>query len=276
MMPGMTDPIDDHDVRIRPLRSRQRSAGGRASGGCAPPAQVCLLLSTATVVTGAAAVGASRATPKAAVSATDAAGTVWLCRPGIADNPCGGNLDTTVVTASGQRTVVPVAKGRKKYDCFYLYPTASTESGTNSDLVPHVGEIGNAMAQAGQFSQLCNVFAPMYRSVTVDTIMAQGAGGAAGTTAFNSVVSAWQDYITHYNDGRPIIFISHSQGSVMMIELLRKYVDPNPTLVKRTVSAIIAGGDVEVPTGKTVGATFHNLPLCTTGTQVHCVIASNT
>jgi hypothetical protein len=212
----------------------------------------------------------------ATVSQTDAAGTVWLCRPGLAHNPCGEPLASTVVDAQGHRTVVPIAAGRQKYDCFYLYPTSSSETGTNSDLVPHAGEQGNALAQAAQFSHVCNVFAPMYKSVTVDTIMKDGAGGAAGAVAFASVEKAWQDYISHYNGGRPIIFISHSQGSVMMIELLRKYVDPSATLRDRTVSAIIAGGGVEVPAGKTVGGTFQSLPLCTSATTVHCVIAYST
>ncbi len=39
------------------------------------------------------------------------------------------------------------------------------------------------------------------------------------------------------------------------------------------VAAIIAGGNVTVPTGKTVGATFQHLPLCTSANQSGCVIA---
>jgi hypothetical protein len=37
--------------------------------------------------------------------------------------------------------------------------------------------------------------------------------------------------------------------------------------------AILAGGNVTVPRGKTVGATFAHLPLCTASTQTGCVIA---
>jgi hypothetical protein len=36
---------------------------------------------------------------------TDASGTVWLCRPGLADDPCLSNLTTTVVRADGKRSV---------------------------------------------------------------------------------------------------------------------------------------------------------------------------
>ena len=39
------------------------------------------------------------------------------------------------------------------------------------------------------------------------------------------------------------------------------------------VDAIIAGGNVTVPTGKTVGATFKNLSLCTASKKSGCVIS---
>jgi hypothetical protein len=71
-----------------------------------------------------------------------------------------------------------------------------------------------------------------------------------------------KDFMAHYDDGHPIIFIGHSQGSVMLIKLLQAQVDKNAKLRKLMVPAIIAGGNVTVPTGKAVGATFQNIPLC--------------
>jgi hypothetical protein len=59
----------------------------------------------------------------------------------------------------------------------------------------------------------------------------------------------------------------------MLIRLLSAEVDPDPSLRARTVVAILAGGNVTVPTGKTVGATFQHLPLCTSSSQNGCVIA---
>ena len=73
--------------------------------------------------------------------------------------------------------------------------------------------------------------------------------------------------------GRPIILISHSQGSVNMIKLLQSQVDDNPSLRHRIVVAIIAGGNVTVPDGKEVGVTFQHLPVCTKASQTSCVIA---
>ena len=39
------------------------------------------------------------------------------------------------------------------------------------------------------------------------------------------------------------------------------------------VSAIILGGNVQVPKGKTVGGTFAHIPACTKASQTGCVIA---
>ena len=209
------------------------------------------------------------------VPRTDAAGTVWLCRPGIKDNPCTGNLDATSITGTNKRTVQTAsATGSKKYDCFYIYPTASNETTVNSNLVVQPAEELIAMAQAARFSQVCDVWAPMYRQITVAGLhSASGGGTDPGTIAYDSVLSDWKDFIAHYDDGHPIIFIGHSQGSVMMIKLLQAEVDPNATVRKLVVAAIIAGGNVTVPTGKTVGSTFQHLPLCTSSHQSGCVIA---
>lgn len=177
--------------------------------------------------------------------------------------------------ANGQRSVqADTLSNRHSDDCFYLYPTASNEDTTNSDLSVQSTETSIATDQAARFSSVCNVWAPMYRQITVHGLtQANSNDPGAYTVAYQSVLSAWNDFITHYDDGHPIIFIGHSQGSVMLIKLLQAKVDVNPKLRKRMVAAIIAGGNLTVPTGKTVGATFKNLPLCTSAKSSGCVIA---
>jgi hypothetical protein len=211
----------------------------------------------------------------ATVPQTDAAGTVWLCRPGLTADPCAGSLSKTVVTARNQRSVRrESANGKPAFNCFYLYPTASNESTVNSDLTVQPAETSIAMDQAQRFSQVCGVWAPMYRQVTVSGLsQANSTDPGAYTVAYDSVLSAWNDFIAHYDNGRPIIFIGHSQGSIMLIKLLQAQVDDNPALRRLVVAAIIAGGNVTVPTGKTVGGTFQNLPLCSADQLSGCVIA---
>lgn len=209
---------------------------------------------------------------------TDAAGTVWLCRPGLANDPCGGNLDTEVLTASGTSTTSDYGVGggtaEKKADCFYVYPTVSSEPSQNSNLKVQASEIATAQQQAAQFSRVCNVWAPMYRQVTVTGLFhATGSAAAHFTLAFHSVLATFEDYLHHDNHGRPIVLIGHSQGAAMVIKILETTMDNDPALRKQLVSAVILGGNVQVPTGKLVGGSFAHIPLCTTVSETGCVIA---
>ncbi len=205
-------------------------------------------------------------------SQPSAAGTVWLCSPGQADDPCTSSLRATVVPAHGATTIQDAqASASSAFDCFYVYPTVSTETSDNADLRIQTAEVGAAIAQAARFSQVCRVWAPMYRQVTLAGLFS--AGAQADTVAYDSLLSGWRDYLAHDNDGRPVIFIGHSQGAAILIRLLASQVDPDPALRARTVVAILAGGNVTVPIGKTVGATFRHLPLCTATAETGCVIA---
>ena len=59
----------------------------------------------------------------------------------------------------------------------------------------------------------------------------------------------------------------------MLIRLIRSQIDANPALRKRLVSAIVLGGNVQVPAGKSVGGSFQHVPACTAASQTGCVIA---
>ncbi|HWE56034.1 MAG TPA: hypothetical protein VG435_11000, partial [Acidimicrobiales bacterium] len=65
-------------------------------------------------------------------------GPVWLCRPGLAANPCTAELATTVAPGphpTSSTTVQAAAPATNPaIDCFYVYPTVSTQASTNADL----------------------------------------------------------------------------------------------------------------------------------------------
>ncbi len=61
--------------------------------------------------------------------------TVWLCRPGMPQDPCTASLATTVVQPSGAQSIVsPKVDATSRFDCFYVYPTVSLEASANADL----------------------------------------------------------------------------------------------------------------------------------------------
>ena len=197
---------------------------------------------------------------------------VWLCKPGQPANPCASNLTTTVVAADGTRTVESSAPAADPgIDCFYVYPTVSAQTTVNANLHVDPAEIGVAVAQAARYSQVCRVYAPMYRQVTIVGLFNRSA--APGNIAFNGVLSAWKDYLARYNDGRGVVLIGHSQGSFILRRLISTYVDPDPSVRSRVVSAILLGGNVVVPAGKDVGGDFRHLGACRSASQTGCVIA---
>ena len=69
------------------------------------------------------------------------------------------------------------------------------------------------------------------------------------------------------------MLIGHSQGAIVLEQLISKYIEPDALLRARIVSAILLGGNVKVPAGKDVGGTFKYLGACTRTTQTGCVIA---
>jgi DUF3089 family protein len=251
--------------RLHPA-SRQRQVVPFVTAVCAVGSLLILVPAGSALSPAGAALRPARATSR----------TVWLCRPGQSGDPCALSRTATSVTGSGTTATVlsPTTSAAKRFDCFYVYPTVSTESGTNADLTVQPAETAAAFAQASRFSQVCNVWAPMYRQATSGALArGQATNPAVVATALNSLLAAWKDYLAHDNHGRPIVFIGHSQGAAMLIRLLQSQVDPAPRLRKQMVSAIILGGNVQVPTGRTEGGSFRNIPTCGSATQTGCVIA---
>ena len=202
--------------------------------------------------------------------------SVWLCRPGATDDPCEASTASTTISPANALTVEPgepQTSTLKPVDCFYVYPTVSTQPGPNADLTIEPAERTVAEAQASRFSSACNVWAPMYRQVTLSAL---GSGPATAKVAYDSLHAGWEDYLEHDNDGRPIVFLGHSQGSAILIDLLQQDIDNDAGLRAKVVSAVILGGNVQVPVGKDVGATFQHIPACRSTTQTTCVIAYST
>ena len=220
--------------------------------------------------------GCGGAKSKPAASAPrDRWGTVWLCRPGLADDPCSSDLTTTAVARNGATRVERAsAANRPAIDCFYVYPTISGQPTINANLAIGFREREVASAQASRFSQVCSVYAPVYRQITLPALRHPARiSRADALIAYNSVLSSFRDYLAHYNHGRGIVFIGHSQGATILINLLKQEVDGTPAVRRRLVSALLMGGNVTVPKGRSVGGDFGHIPACSSSQQTGCVVA---
>ena len=116
-------------------------------------------------------------------------------------------------------------------DVFYVYPTVSTisyEDNGNSwyaDItLPEVREEAN---DNQRFNKMLygeyNFYAPYYRQMIFEAYQ-QPASMLVQLveTPAQDINDAFQYYMTHYNHGRPFFLMGHSQGSQVLIELLKK------------------------------------------------------
>src|SRR5206468_11642484 len=87
------------------------------------------------------------------------------------------------------------------------------------------------------------------------------------------VLAAWRNFIRTRNAGRPFVLIGHSQGSLLLQQLIAREIEKQPQLLARMKLAIIPGYNVLVPPGKRVGGTFKKTPLCSRPGETGCVIA---
>jgi pimeloyl-ACP methyl ester carboxylesterase len=204
----------------------------------------------------------------------------WVCWPGAMPNACDIDLTTTVVKADGTMTTEPFkADPKAPIDCFYVYPTVSTDPGALANLAVETAERSVVKQQFARFGASCRLYAPVYRQFTLTALAAMMSGhplpmpgGVRPLTTYADVKDAWDYYLAHANHGRGVVLIGHSQGSGLLTQLIAKDIEGKPAQ-SRIVSAILMGTSLSVPAGADVGGDFKITPLCHSATQLGCVIA---
>ncbi|RYY69109.1 MAG: DUF3089 domain-containing protein [Chitinophagaceae bacterium] len=146
----------------------------------------------------------------------------------------------------------PLRKSFRKdsvVDVFFVHPTTLTSKkfvGSNADLddaaLNNKTDLSSILYQASIFNEQARVFAPRYRQAHYrnyfieDTLAAR----LAFELAYQDVKNAFEYYLQHYNNGRPIIVASHSQGTTHAARLLREYFE-GKLLQNKLVCAYVIG-----------------------------------
>ena len=206
-----------------------------------------------------------------------AAGEMWACRPDLPGDSCHGDLTATELHADGTRTIVPhVPAPDPPIDCFYVYPTVDMHlrKGNHAEL-DDVGDVRDTVrSQIARFTETCAVYAPFYRQVSIGTYLADDSADKDHyfAVAYSDVAAAFRYYMAHYNHGRRVALIGHSQGAQMIVMLIHDTFDRDEALRRQLVVAMPIGFYFDAPTGATVGGTFANLVACTTDAQTGCIV----
>lgn len=200
----------------------------------------------------------------------------WLCRPDLEAeaNICARDVSATIVFADGTTQIEGnFSTVEQPVDCFYVYPTTSVDTSDNSDLIPGNEEIGEVFSQVARYRKVCNVFAPVYRQITVAALLnGKYFDSDLNDIAYGDVLDSFKHFIANH-EGRGFLLIGHSQGSTHLVRLIQEEIEPSSYLAKRMISAHLLGWNVALPFDSDVGATFESTPPCTFDNEINCFVS---
>lgn len=142
---------------------------------------------------------------------------------------------------------------KNEVDVFFVYPTLLTDK-KNEAWNADVNDIKfnqkildkSVHYQASAWAEAGNLFVPYYRQshyrIYVDPYTSQS--GNSYEIAYNDVKKAFEFYLEHYNNNKPIIIASHSQGSAHCKRLLKEYFDGKP-MQQQLIAAYLPGISVK-------------------------------
>ena len=132
-------------------------------------------------------------------------------------------------------------------DVFFVHPTTFTQKDAeswNADL-SHVDlnaktDYSTILYQASAFNEY-RVFAPRYRQAHLRSYYSESEDASnAFDTAYEDVKSAFLYYLANYNNNRPFVIASHSQGTTHALRLLKEFRE-NKIVSERLVVAYLVG-----------------------------------
>lgn len=133
-------------------------------------------------------------------------------------------------------------------DVFFIHPTSYLEkrfvswnASLDDDKVNKKTDEGSILYQASVFNESNRVFAPRYRQAHYNAFSINNEEAKPYfDLAYDDIKNAFQYYLDHYNNGRPIIIASHSQGTLHAARLLKEFFEGR-TLQNRLVCAYLIG-----------------------------------
>ena len=174
----------------------------------------------------------------------------------------------------------------KEVDTFYVYATEYI-LGSFEEGAPDLATIDNVEMREGvkveyrdhasAFAEATNVFLPYYRQSGLKYAgeifnKTGSADGAFMGMTIDDITAALDYYFENCNGGRPFIIAGHSQGSAMVLLLLRTYFKDHPEYYARMLAAYTIGYSVT----KSYLAANPQLKFATGETDTGVIIAFNT
>lgn len=164
-------------------------------------------------------------------------------------------------------------------DVFFIHPTIYTyapntpfqwNANIQDPYLNHKVDSSTILNQATIFNAAGRIYAPRYRQAHYYAFVTPNKADKDSSLqlAYTDVKKAFEYYLTNYNNGRPFIIASHSQGTVHATRLIKELIDG-----KNLQKQFVAGYLIGIATPKN---TFTNIQPCTSADQTGCFVAWTT
>lgn len=158
--------------------------------------------------------------------------------------------NNTIDYSKGENWMIRQNNGDHDVDVFYLYPTVVSPKtpGNISEIDQYMKFEALKYFEKGPscFDEFTNIFAPYYRQFA-DKVLFKFENGQEFIDKIDEskvkedVFDALDYYFNHYNNGRPYILASHSQGSITMQYVISEYMKMHPDIYERMIAGYLIG-----------------------------------
>lgn len=199
----------------------------------------------------------------------------WMCHPVLKSTDIARQQNLKLTVKNPDMSIDTVLNYTQYtdslVDIFYIYPTIDMNMVEGNTAMNNINTATAEFVyseQVGIYAQFGRVFVPYYRQanigVFIDTVVSHQLKLANFMEiAYNDIDSAFSHYLKYYNKGHKIILMGHSQGSDLVMFLLRKKFDNNPVLQSQLVVALCAGEPNYVSAnGSRTGGVVQNIKEC--------------
>lgn len=185
----------------------------------------------------------------------------WLSRPDLPDDPSRWRPPGEAPAAAPEVAV------------FYAAPTTyygkASWNGPVDDADSRKWLRVFAANEASAFNRIGAIWAPRYRSAALGAFLTtKPDADKAFDLAYSDLLRAFDAFVAQIPASRPIILAGHSQGSLLLMRLMRDRIAGKP-IADRIVAAYLVGWPISL----TADIPALGLPACTEPRQTRCVLS---
>lgn len=175
--------------------------------------------------------------------------------------------------------IIKTKEENRPVDVFFVYPTIyigtkknqnQWNANVNDTAFNNSIDESTLLHQASAFNAIGKIYAPRYRQAHLYGYWSKDTASVnkAFELAYSDVKRAFEYYLENYNNGRPIMIASHSQGTNHSEQLLKDFFDEKP-LQNQLVAAYLVGMPI-------YRGTFKAIYPCRDSTETGCFCSWNT